>query len=177
MSSFPFPPIYSFCPFWTIQPAMESRRTQAQMWCDIILKWCKVNNLNELKVADAIKTPLFQNKAIDRQLSLKDAEFFLDQLVQKQNAEWMDEKHSKCKIIWRKPAQWGELFYQWAHKNSSEGVVFTFFELREGDDTQGEPFHNMDEKLMTEAIKDLQAKGKAVYIHSDVFDECGVKFL
>ena len=177
MSKFRFPATYSFPPFWTIQPAMESRRSQAQMWCDLILSWCKFNKLNELKVDEALKTPLFKNDSINRKLSPKDAEFFLDQLVQSQNAEWVDDKHKVCKIIWRKPAQWGELFCQWAHKNSSEGVVFTFYELREGDDTQGEAFHNMDPDQMREAIKYLDAHKKAVYIHSDTFDECGVKFL
>ena len=177
MSKFKFPAIYSFPPFWTIQPAMESRRSQAQQWGDLIISWCKANNITEIKVDEALKTPLFENKSINRKLSQKDAQFFLDQLVQKQNAEWMDEKHTKCKIIWRKPAQWGTMLHQWAHKNSSEGVVFTFYELREGDDTQGEAFHNMDQQQMTEAVKYLVSKGMAVFYESPNFDECGVKFL
>ena len=177
MSKFKFPPIYSFPPFWTVQPAMVSCRSQSQMWSELILSWCKFNKMSELDVEKALKTPLFKNSAINRSLSLKDAQFFIDQLVKSQNAEWTDDKHKKCKIILRKPAQWGTILHQWAHKNSSEGVVFTFFELREGEDTQGEPFHNMDPDQMTEAVKYLVSKKQAVYFEGPSFDECGVKFL
>lgn len=175
--SFKFPPIYSFPPFWTVQPCMEAKRMQTQTWCDLILSWCKANKKEELKIADALKTDLFNNKSIGRALSQKDAEFFLDQLVLRQNASWADDKHTKCKIIFRKPAQWANIFYQWAVKNNSQGVVFTLYELREGDDTQSEAFHNMDQDVMLQAIECLVKEKKATLIKGENFDEHGVKFL
>lgn len=177
MSKFKFPPIYQFPPFWTIQPAMESCRKQTESWCELILLYCKANNINTLKVKDAIKTPLFKNDSIKRSLDEKTAEFFLDQLVQRSNAEWMDEKHQKCKIIWRKAPQWGQLMYNWAHSNNSENVVFTLYELRESEGTQGEAFHMMDQSQMKEAIQYLVSKKQAVFYDAKEFDECGVKFL
>ena len=176
-ANFKFPEIYNFPPFWTLQPAMESRRRQCEIWCDIILQWTKANDLKQVVVADLQKTPLFKNQSIQRELNGQDAIFILDQLVQRQNAEWADDSQSKLKMIWRKPAQWGTLMHQWAQKNNSIGVMFTFFELREGEDTQSEPFHMLDQEQFMEAASYLASKKMAKLIKSDNFDESGISFL
>ena len=156
---------------------MESCRRQCEIWCDIITQWTKANNYKEFSIKDMLKTPLFQNKSINRSLNEETTRFFLDQLVQRQKAEWVDEQQTKIKMIWRLPAQWGTIMHQWAHKNNSAGVMFTFYELREGEDTQSEPFHMMDKDQMLESIKYLVSKKLARHESSDVFDENGVVFL
>jgi hypothetical protein len=87
----------------------------------------KAWNQSELEVRAALEMELFLNDAIGRRLSEADAVFFLEQLVERR----------RVKLIWGKPEQW-------AIENSMTATIFTFDELRENDDTAGEPFYLMD---------------------------------
>ena len=176
-SSYKFPAIYNFPPFWTLQEVMETKRRQCEMWGDLILKYMKAKKQTELDVDKALSTELFSNPSINRKLTKETAIFFLDRLVCQQNAEWMNSEKTKAKIIWRKPEDWGILMLQWAQKNNYTGTVFTFYELREGDDTINEPFHMIDQDIMKKAIQTLDKKKKAKFIEGAEFDECGVKFM
>ncbi|KAH0786435.1 Vacuolar protein-sorting-associated protein 25 [Histomonas meleagridis] len=173
---FQFPPIYNFPPFWTLQEVMETKRRQCEIWGSLILKYTQFHKQTELDLEKALTSDLFTNKTINRKLSKENAIFFLERLVCQQNAEWMNTEKTKIKIIWRKPEDWGSLLLQWAQKNNYTNTVFTFYELREGDDTINEPFHMMDQDIMKKAIQHLDKKKKAKFIQGENFDECGVKF-
>lgn len=173
---FTFPAIYNFPPFWTLQDVMETKRRQCDMWCDLILTYMKFNNQSELDVSKALTSDLFCNKSIDRRLDEVTAVFFLNQLVDRKNAEWLTPR-KKIKVIWRKPEEWAAIFKEWVQKNGYQNIVFTFYELREGEGTAGEPFHMMDQDLMRKAIQHLDKEKKAKFMESEVFDECGVRFI
>lgn len=173
---FQFPPVYNFPPFWTIQPVQETKRRQFEMWLDLIMKYMKFKNETTLEIRNAIKTELFNNPAIQRSLTANEVTLLINELVQRQNAEWIDAEHKKCKIIWRKADEWAAVIYKWAQTNSMIGAILTFYEIRESDDTQGEPFHMMDITLLRDAIKHLASKNKAVFIEKEELDECGVRF-
>lgn len=173
---FAFPAIYNFPPFWTLQDVMETKRRQCDMWGDLILSYMKSHNQNELDVSKALNTELFSNKSIDRRLDRATAVFFLNQLVERQNAEWKDPGKT-IKIIWRKPEEWAAIFKDWVQKNGYQNIVFTFYELREGEGTAGEPFHMMDQDLMKKAIQCLAKDKKAKFMEAAEFDECGVRFI
>jgi ESCRT-II complex subunit VPS25 len=180
MARFAFPGIHNFPPFWTRQEVMDTQRQQCDMWCDLIFRYTKARNQSELEVRAALETELFRNDAIGRRLSEADAIFFLERLVERRNAEWIGPDHQKVKMIWRKPEQWAEIFSRWAIENSMTATMFTFYELREGDDTTGEPFHLMDINIMRQALEFLAKQGKAKIIKAsnpENLDEWGVKFI
>ena len=175
--TFKFPPIYQFPPFFTLQPVMETQRKQCDLWCELILGFMKHHKLTEIKLPDALNSPLFYNKSINCRLPPDAVEKFLEKMVSSSKAVWKDENHTVCKVLWRTAKQWADIIHKWATDNAMTGTVLTFYELREGDDTTNEPFHMMDQDLMKDAIKALQKAKKAQLIDSPTFDECGVKFL
>lgn len=179
MTVFKPPAFYNFPPFWTLQDVMDTRRRQCGMWCELILNYCKAKKLTHLVVADELSKPggLFKNESIERQLTTESAVFFLDQLVAVENAHWTDNKKEIVRIITRRPAEWVTVFRQWVESKGVNGLVFTYFDLREGEETARTMFHMMDKDDMRKTIK-LMAEQKLAEIVADVedFDECGVKF-
>lgn len=175
--NFKYPAVYNFPPFFTIQEQPRTQQKQVDMWCDFILKYMKSLNVNEFLLSETLNSPLFHNKQIGRKLSQNDATKILDQLVIRNNARWKDEKTKDAiKIIWRKPIEWAETLHKWALENNYTNTVLTLYELREGEDTRGEPFHMMDPEIMKDALKELEKQKKAKFFDAQEFDECGVKF-
>ena len=150
--AFNFPAIHNFPPFWTIQPVKETKRKQYEMWLDIILRYMKFKNESLLIIDDYLNSDLFNNKKIQRKLTRYEVVQLINELVNRQNAEWIGTDQKQCKIIWRKPDEWAALIYLWAQKRSFIGILLTFYEIREGDDTQGESFHKLDTTLFRDAI-------------------------
>lgn len=175
MKRFAFPPIYDFPPFWTLQDVMETKRRQCDMWCDLILRYMKEKNQSELDLGKALTTELFRNDRIKRGLDKPTAVFFLNQLVERGNAQWL-VKDEKIVVTWRKTEDWAYIFEMWARVHDYQNTVFTFYELREGSDTAGEPFHMMDKEVMKKAIMYLDSHKKAKFMDAGQFDECGVRF-
>ena len=75
-------------------------------------------------------------------------------------------------MYWRQPQEWGALIYSWAKENGFSNTVCTLYELNEGEDTVGQPFHGLETELLVKALKTLEVEKKA-----EVFpDNEGVKF-
>uniref|UniRef100_A0A3B5L5E9 Vacuolar protein-sorting-associated protein 25 n=1 Tax=Xiphophorus couchianus TaxID=32473 RepID=A0A3B5L5E9_9TELE len=97
-----------------------------------------------------------------------------EELRKKGNLEWLDKNKSRCLVMWRRPEEWGKLIYQWVSKNGMNNSVFTLYELSNGDDTDGEEFHGLEDWMLQRSLQALQTEGKAEIISMD--DGKGVKF-
>ncbi|KAG7227703.1 hypothetical protein INR49_029465 [Caranx melampygus] len=84
------------------------------------------------------------------------------------------QNKSRCLVMWRRPEEWGKLIYQWVSKNGMVNSVFTLYELSNGDDTEGEEFHGLEDWMLLRSLQALQTEGKAEIITMD--DGKGVKF-
>jgi ESCRT-II complex subunit VPS25 len=178
--AFKFPGYYNFPPFWTLQDVMETKRRQIDMWCDLIFRYTKAKNLQELDLEVALSTELFRNASINRWLDRPTSQFFLDRLVDRRNAQWTNPEKTKIKLIWRRPEQWADTFNEWAARNSLKNTVLTYWELREGDCTLNEPFHLMDMDVMQQTFKLMEKQKRAQILPAhepEKFDEYGIKFL
>ncbi|EDQ90799.1 uncharacterized protein MONBRDRAFT_15611 [Monosiga brevicollis MX1] len=169
---------YSFPPFFTLQPNEETRRRQLATWADWVLAYTKRANINRLVVADAPQMELFSNRAIARSLNADGIRSVLDYLEQRGNLEWIDGGTS-CLLIWQSPARWAQLLYDWAVRTGNTDTVCTFYELREGESTESEPFHGIDAEMLRKAVAALQREHKAELIQmndapNDLED--GIKF-
>ncbi len=51
-------------------------------------------------------------------------------------------------------------------------TVCTFYELTDGEDTRGQPFHGLERELLVKSLRALENQGKAEIFES----EDGVKF-
>jgi ESCRT-II complex subunit VPS25 len=179
--AFTFPGVYHFPPFWTLQDVMETKRRQIDMWCDLILRYTKAKGTAVLDITAALATELFRNPKINRRLDRPTAEFFLERLVERRNAEWLPpDQKTAVKLIWRRPEQWADIFTEWAARTSFKNTVLTYWELREGDCTLNEPFHLMDMDVMHQTFELMQRQKRAKVMAGpspDKFDEYAVKFL
>ncbi|KZF26386.1 putative ESCRT-II complex component [Xylona heveae TC161] len=179
--SFAYPPLYNFPPFYTLQPNTTTRQAQLQAWSGLIQSYCKYHRTWRLSLVDAIDTPLFRNDALNRRLSLADAQTVLDWMANKDagggggRAEWISTKDkSLAWIYWRRPEEWAELIAGWVDDTGQKNTVLTFYELMEGEMTTSQEFHGMDPDLFQKSLNLLVKRGRAQVFGSE--DQQGVKF-
>ncbi|KAG7253543.1 hypothetical protein CRUP_031899, partial [Coryphaenoides rupestris] len=139
-----------------LQPNVDTRQKQLAAWCSLTLAYCRHHKLYTLDVMESQESPVFNNKKIER------------------NLDWLDKNKSRCLVMWRRPEEWGKLIYQWVSKIGMVNSVFTLYELTNGDDTEGEEFHGLEEWMLLRSLQALQAEGKAEIMTMD--DSKGVKF-
>ncbi|XP_034050175.1 vacuolar protein-sorting-associated protein 25 isoform X1 [Thalassophryne amazonica] len=157
-----------------LQPNVDTRGKQLAAWCSLTLSYCRHHKLYTLDVMEAQEGPVFNNKKIERKLSVEAIQVVFEELRKKGNLEWLDKNKSRCLVMWRRPEEWGKLIYQWVSKNGMVNSVFTLYELSNGDDTEGEEFHGLEEWMLLRSLQSLHTDGKAEIITMD--DGKGVKF-
>uniref|UniRef100_A0A4W3H6N8 Vacuolar protein-sorting-associated protein 25 n=1 Tax=Callorhinchus milii TaxID=7868 RepID=A0A4W3H6N8_CALMI len=160
--------------FPPLQPNVNTQHKQLAAWCSVVLAYFRYHKLHQLDVLEAQESQLFNNKRIQRKLSTEAIQVVLEDLRKKGNLEWIDKNKTRCLIMWRRPEEWGKLVYQWVSKNGMTNSVFTLYELSNGDDTEGEEFHGLEEWLLIRALQALQSEHKAEIISLN--DSKGVKF-
>uniref|UniRef100_UPI00358DEB33 vacuolar protein-sorting-associated protein 25-like n=2 Tax=Myxine glutinosa TaxID=7769 RepID=UPI00358DEB33 len=171
---FSWPWQYSFQPFFTLQPNMETRQKQLAAWCSLVLEYCRHHRLYALDLQEAQESVLFNNRQIQRKLPSEVVIIVLEELRKKGNVEWQDKGKNRCLVLWRRPEEWGNLLYQWVIKVGLTNTVCTLYELVNGEDTVKEEFHGLEEWLMLRALQCLQDEGKAEVF--GVGEGQGVKF-
>ncbi|XP_061787765.1 vacuolar protein-sorting-associated protein 25 [Nerophis lumbriciformis] len=172
--TFEWPWQYNFPPFFTLQPNVDTRQKQLAAWCSLALAYCRHHRLYTLDVMEAQESPVFHNRKIERKLSTEAIQVVFEELRKKGNLEWLDKNKSRCLVMWRRPEEWGKIMYQWVSKNGMTNSVFTLYELANGEDTEGEEFHGLEEWMLLRSLQALQTDGKAEVISMD--DGKGVKF-
>ncbi|KFD68200.1 hypothetical protein M514_06173 [Trichuris suis] len=161
MSTFTWPWQYSFPPFFTLQPNVETRRRQLEAWASLVLKYAEEKKISQLVVLDAQQCELFHNVKLNRKLNLDGITSVLDCLRDKEKLVferrslnvsitlafawnalsrviWLDKQRSRCRIYWKSPAEWAELVYDWASRLGFRGTVCTLYEITHGPDSAGE---------------------------------------
>ncbi|XP_033126326.1 vacuolar protein-sorting-associated protein 25-like [Anneissia japonica] len=174
MGNFEWPWQYNFPPFFTLQPNLETRKKQVDGWCDLVLLFAQHHKLYQLDVKESSSNPPFSNPQINRKLPLEGVYTVLEELRTRGNIEWTDKGKSRCLVMWRTPAEWGNLMYTWALKNGLLNTVCTLFEITQGDDSKSEDFHGIEDWLLKRSLELLQKDRKAELISFDGNE--GVKF-
>ncbi|CAI5658315.1 unnamed protein product [Oreochromis niloticus] len=157
-----------------LQPNVDTRQKQLAAWCSLALSYCRHHKLYTLDVMEAQESPMFNNKKIERKLSMEAIQVVFEELRKKGNLEWLDKNKSRCLVMWRRPEEWGKLIYQWVSKTGMVNSVFTLYELSNGDETEGEEFHGLEDWMLLRSLQALQTEGKAELFTMD--DGKGVKF-
>ena len=176
-TDFIFPQIYSFPPFYTLQPNALTRASQLRSWSSLIQAYCRHHRLFKLTLVDALDSNLFHNSTIKKRLNAKDAKDVIDHMVSKEGeerAEWIGSQKAAAWIWWRKPEEWATLLEDWVNDTGQKGTVLTLYELVEGEATEKQDFHGMDMEVLHKALNTLVKTGKAQVFGTD--DQQGVKF-
>ncbi|KAK1160303.1 hypothetical protein AOXY_G20435 [Acipenser oxyrinchus oxyrinchus] len=160
--------------FYRLQPNVDTRQKQLTAWCSLALSYCRHQKLYTMDVMEAQESPVFNNKKIQRKLSTDTIQVIFEELRKKGNLEWIDKNKTRCLIMWRRPEEWGKLIYQWVSNNGMTNSVFTLYELSNGDDTENEEFHGLEDWLLLRSLQTLQLERKAEIITLN--ESKGVKF-
>ncbi|KAH6588499.1 hypothetical protein BASA61_005895 [Batrachochytrium salamandrivorans] len=175
---FEFPAIYSFPPFFTQQPTLDTWHKQRQMWCDLILSHSEHSKTFIIDLNESVgKTEPFYNPHIQRSLPRDSLVLVLDHLVTHMHmAEWVTKDRSRCLIYWRSPDEWASLVYKWVCDTGRTGTVCTTYEIFLSDETVDEPFHGIPETIITKVLDTLVKQDKSQIFNSND-GNTGVKFI
>lgn len=110
---FAFPRHYNFPPFFTRQDNITTLHAQCQKWSSLILSYCRYYKIWKLSLVDALSTDLFNNKKLDKRLSLKDAREMLEFMRKEGRAEWIGKDENVAWIWWRNPEEWAMTIADW----------------------------------------------------------------
>ncbi|KAI9187878.1 hypothetical protein H9P43_002269 [Blastocladiella emersonii ATCC 22665] len=176
---FPFPQLYSFPPFFTLQPHEPSRVKQVAAWLDLIRAYCAHHKLYRLDMDSAASLDLFKNAAIGRTVPRDMLALLFREAVKAGLAEWSTPKDTtRVLVLWKSVAEWAAAMVEWARNAGFTDTVMTGYELRFGDYVTDADFYGMDEVLFCRVIQHLAKQKRVVMVNeSKVADELGFKFL
>ncbi|RAW25397.1 hypothetical protein PC110_g18183 [Phytophthora cactorum] len=60
----------------------------------------------------------------------------VEHLIRCGHGRWEDDTTTRCRIMWKKPAEWAIVIYDFAKEHGMLGNVFTVYELYAGGDTR-----------------------------------------
>uniref|UniRef100_A0A1B6C7Q5 Vacuolar protein-sorting-associated protein 25 n=1 Tax=Clastoptera arizonana TaxID=38151 RepID=A0A1B6C7Q5_9HEMI len=171
MTQMEWPWQYSFPPFFTIQPNVETRKKQLEAWRFLVLEFYRVNKLYILDVREAERLPLFNNSSINRKLSSEGIITVLNTLEKTKNAEPVDKSRTRWFVYWHTLVEWADIIYNWAKDSGQINSVCTLFEIKNTTDTE---FSGLNQDVLVKVLKVLETQKKAELI---MFGENeGVKF-
>ncbi|RYO75497.1 hypothetical protein DL764_010380 [Monosporascus ibericus] len=200
---FDFPREYHFPPFFTRQPNATTRHSQLEKWSALILSYARHHRLYRISLpspssaAPAGPSPpsssttttttdteeLFHNRRLGRRLGAADAREVLEHMRREGRAEPVTHGHGGDSgdgdgglwwVYWKTPDEWAAEVEAWVEDTAQRGVVFTLYELTEGEDTRGASFHGLDPELLQKALQVLVKRGKAQIFGQE--DQRGIKF-
>lgn len=160
-STFQFPSIYNYKPFFTKQPNEQTWNAQLTNWSDLILQYCKHNQIYKLTA----EHELFHNKSIDRRLKSDTIKLIFNYMITQGRAE----QHTPDTILvyFKTPQEWATSISNWVKENGQSGAVLTLAELSEGDLVTRAEFYQIDPDVLKKAVDVLVQRSQAVLMKSD----------
>ncbi|KAG2986849.1 hypothetical protein PC120_g23747 [Phytophthora cactorum] len=95
----------------------------------------------------------------------------VEHLIRCGHGRWEDDTKTRCRIMWKKPAEWAIEIYDFAKEHGMLGNVFTVYELYAGEETLGTNIHGMEPWLLREALGVLEGEQKAAVIAGETCEE------
>lgn len=135
-TSFLFPSLYSFPPFFTRQPNPQTWLSQLATWHTLVLAHARHTRTFSLDLSDAqCALEPFANPRLGRRLALETLRTIVEELVREGQAAWVDPQTKKAVwVYWKRPDEWASSIYAWVSETGQTNSVMTFYELVEGGD-------------------------------------------
>jgi ESCRT-II complex subunit VPS25 len=192
--AFAFPEFHGYPPYFTLQPVVETRRKQLELWRALVLDYCRAQRLFIIPAGGA-GFPPFANAAIDRRLSHEARLAVLEDLVRAGGGAWLDERRppggllalgraappgggGRVLVLWRSVEEWAEEVAAAAAAAGLRGSVATLEELlAPGPPLGGTPAEGLEHELLLRALRALERRGRAKLFEGGAAGEVGVKFV
>ncbi|WWC86716.1 uncharacterized protein L201_001594 [Kwoniella dendrophila CBS 6074] len=175
---FEFPAIWSFPPFFTLQPNPSTLSHQLELWRALTLKWSKHHRVFEVNIESEQIHEVFENKYIKRKLlppSMK--KLLLEMSKNGEAAPDPPKQDNRFLIYWKKPDEWGDLIYTWIMDNGLNSSIMTFYEITDGDLSHTTEFYELPIPILRKALESLVKRGKAQLLEGKGEIGQGVRFL
>ncbi|ODN87735.1 ESCRT-II complex subunit VPS25 [Cryptococcus wingfieldii CBS 7118] len=163
-SGFEFPAMWSFPPFFTLQPNPQTLAHQLLLWRNLFLEWARHERVFEVNVDSAGKDVLgvFANKGIGRRLLPPSVKTLMGELVKNGEAAPDPPKQDTHYLIyWRKPEEWGDIIYHWVMENGLNASIMTFWEITDGDLSETTEFRQLPVSILRKALESLVKRNRA----------------
>ncbi|WVF69602.1 hypothetical protein IAT40_004380 [Kwoniella sp. CBS 6097] len=176
-SGFEYPAIWSFPPFFTLQPNPTTQAHQLELWRALVLRWAKHERVFEVNT-DGENGGVFENKGIKRKLLPPTMKRLLAEMAKSGEAAADPPKQdTRYLLYWKKPDEWGDLIYTWVTDNGLNASIMTFYEITDGDLSHTTEFYELPTPLLRKALETLVKRGKAQLLEGKGEIGEGVRFL
>ncbi|ORX34044.1 ESCRT-II complex subunit-domain-containing protein [Kockovaella imperatae] len=178
-SGFVFPAIWSFPPFFTLQPNPSTLSHQLTLWTNLVLSWAAHERMFMLNCDSPEPGQVFHNKSIKRKLLPGSMRTLLSHMAQEGHAALDPPKQSPPTtylIYWRKPDEWGQMIYDWVMDHGLATSIMTFYEITDGDMSETTDFREMPVPLLRKSLETLVKKGRAQIIRGEGDSGDGARF-
>ncbi|CEG72820.1 hypothetical protein G6F70_003171 [Rhizopus microsporus] len=182
MSTFEYPSLFDFPPFFTRQIVDSTWKSQASDWEKLILNYAKHKRLFRLELHKATTSSeheIFVNKKINRRLSFETLQEIIEEMVKKGTAEWEGGPkgpRTEALIYWHTPEEWANLIWNWINETGQNDQIVTYYEIAHGELAEGQEFFEIDNTVLDKALNVLVKKGNAQIFKGTDEDSMGVKF-
>ncbi|CAD7011879.1 vacuolar protein-sorting-associated protein 25 [Ceratitis capitata] len=173
MTEFQWPWEYTFPPFFTLQPHEETRNQQIKVWADLVLRYLKYLNKYQVNINEST-FPLFNNETLKRRLSPETILVILEYLQRTGHAAPLDKRRIEWQVYWYTLEEYANMVYDWIQQTGQLNTICTLYEIASGENSEGMEFHGIDEKVLLNALRTLEIKGKCEVVELD--DSYGIKF-
>ncbi|CAO0802805.1 unnamed protein product [Mucor circinelloides] len=181
-SSFQYPPMFDFPPFFTRQVTESTWKSQVMQWENLILAYTRQKHIFRLDLHQAT-TPggneIFENKKINRRLSFETLQDIIEEMARKGTAEWEGGSKgpkTEALIYWHTPEDWANLIWNWINETGQNNQIVTYYEIAHGELAEGQEFFELDKAILSKALNILVKRGNAQIFKGTDEDSMGVKF-
>ncbi|CAD6572847.1 MAG: hypothetical protein TREMPRED_000645 [Tremellales sp. Tagirdzhanova-0007] len=177
-TGFVFPAIWSFPPFFTLQPNPTTQAHQLTLWTTLILDWARHDRVFSVNCDALDAGQVFRNKIIDRRLLPNAMREVMSSMTKNGYAAPDPPKQTAMYLLyWRKPDEWATLIHDWITANGFNASIMTFYEITDGDLSESTEFRQLPEPMLRKALESLVKRGKAQMLRGEGEAGEGVRFL
>lgn len=165
--------LLNFPPFYTKQLNNQVLQRQIAAWHSLILQKMSQDQRYLLDISSSLEQSPFKNQSISRSLSRKFLVEILDRLVEDESqGKWLKNGES-CLVYWRKPREIAESMIS----TFGTGSICTVWEILHAHEWEEKPFWGIEQEMLLEVLRLMQAEGKIKIIGANSPLEYGIKFL
>lgn len=118
-------------PWMYVQPTHEGHlKSWKESWKTMIIDYSSHFKLHIISVVELMDEFPFNNKKVRKQISKKQMDTIIDEMVEQGLAKWIDEHHIVVRVFYKTTEQWKEIMVAYLFDRGYAAEVITFFELK-----------------------------------------------
>lgn len=168
---FKFPSIYQFPPFFTKQIHLATASSQLQLWCNLVLEYCKfygiwVLNMEGEAVSSSLESAptggIFKNTEINRELR---PEYVKEVVLQLCKSGHLEMINSSQFLVYHKTLdEMAQMLLLYIEDTGQQNSILTIYELTQGEINAQQWFHGIDQRILLKVINILVQMKRAVLL-------------